>query len=201
MSDENPNQRHRNTDDASRRPRSKKDAHSKEGALTTAGEGMTTSGTAAAQMDENEGDDDEISDVNRFRVAMFQSDFRGGGRFIITSSVIEWTPDVPVNLGGSLTAFNTHIAAYLNTVARFPLFIAQEANVEARFDKSVGYFVDQDEFDETDGFLEPAVYQLENRFSFYGETDRIITAYAYRVEEEVEEGLFESGEEVDDFLF
>lgn len=170
----------------------------RKGALTTAAAGLAASGTVAAQVDE---DDDELVDDNQLRIAMFQSDFRGRGRFILTSDVIEWTPDVPANLGGTLTGFNTHIGTYLNTAERFLIFIAQKADLGGVFDEDAGYFVDEEEFDGDDGFLEPAVYELENRFSYYEGTDRIITAYAYPVEDDEGGDLFEDGEGVNDFLW
>ena len=183
------------TDGASRRNFLKKSA------LATAGAGLVASGTAAAQED----DENDFVDEERIRIAMFANDFRGGARFMITSGVIEWTPNVPQNLGGELTGYNTHMGTYLNTADRFTMFVSQEANLGANYDEDEGWFVD-DEEEESGGFNQPVLYELANEYSFYEGSDEIITGYAYPLEQDVtdqifaDEGLNTEGE-VNDFLF
>lgn len=196
----------------------------KTGALATAGAGIAT-GAATAQ--EEDGDlfedndeaveDDPVEGVDQVRIAMFQNDFVGGARFMITSGIIEWTPNVPVNLGGPFTGFNTHFATFLNTAGRFPVFVRQGENLGAEFDEDAGFFVDNEEGEgELDGgengggdgggFNQPALYELDNQFSLYEGTDQIVTAYAFPLEQNIEDQVFaaegiENQEDVNDFLF
>lgn len=185
-------------DDESRRSFMKKSA------LTTAATGLAASGTVAAQEDggNEEDDDDDIQNNQRIPVSLFQNDFRGGARFMLTSSVIEYSPNVPQNIGGTHTGYNTHMATYLNTAERFPIFVAQSVNLDASYNEDTGWFVD----DADQGSIQPAVYELQNEFSFYEETDQIVTAHAYTLEEDVEDNIFNaeglnSEEEINDFLF
>lgn len=172
----------------------------KTSALATAGTGLLATGTAAAQED----DDDDILNDQSFNVAMFQNDFRGGARFLITSGIIEYSPNIPQNLGGPLTGYNTHMASYLNTADRFTIFVNQEANLGASYDEEAGWFVDEEAAEE--GYNQPALYELDNEYSFYEGTDQIITANAYPLEQDVEDNVFSQEEfnseaDVNEFLF
>lgn len=179
----------------------------KKGALASgaAALGLSSTGTTVAHQEEND-DDDAVLEDEQFRVATFQNNFRGGARFIITSDVVEWVPNVPPNLGGPFTGYNTHFATYLNTAGRFPIFIADGAELDAQFDQEEGFFVDPDQSFGENEFVQPQVYALENKFSFYEDTDRIVTAYANPLEEDAENAIFaaeglNTEEEFNEFLF
>ncbi|WP_408960545.1 twin-arginine translocation signal domain-containing protein [Natrinema sp. 74] len=195
-------------DDESRRSFLKKSA------LTTAVTGLAASGTVAAQEDEGgvvEADDeDPFEGEDQIRVAAFQDAFQPNARFMIVSGTIEYAPNVPENLGGPLTGFNAHMAAYVNTGKRFTLFVQQGENLGASFNEDAGWFVDNDEGGDGGGdgggFNQPALYEFESEFSRYEGTDRIVTTYALPLEQDVEEQVFAAQgindeEDVNDFLF
>lgn len=158
------------------------------GALPTITAGLAASGTAAAQEDEEDDEGPLLTDRG-IRVALFDNDFRGGARFLITSGIIDYTPDVPQDVGGEFVPFNTHMATYLNTADRFTLFVSQDENLGANYAEGSGWFADGD--DDGDGFNEPALYELANEYGFYGQTDRLITAYAYPLEPDAEAAVYE----------
>lgn len=176
-------------------------------ALVTAATGVTASGTAAAQDNGgNAGDDDDaIVNDQRISVAMFRNDFRGGARFLITSDVVSYTPNIPPDLGGPFTGYNTYVATYLNSSVRINIFVSQEANLGANYDEDQGFFVDDDE-QEGDEFNEPALFELANDYSDYGDTDRVVNTFAYPLEQDAQNQVFnqegfDSEEDVNDFLF
>ncbi|WP_408960144.1 hypothetical protein [Natrinema sp. 74] len=155
--------------------------------------------------DGGEDDADAIVNNQRIPVAMFHDDYRGGSRFLITSGVVEYSPNVPENIGGPFTGFNTHVATYLNSSTRINIFVSQEADLGATYDEDEGWFVD-DEEQEGDGFNQPALYELANEYSNYADTDRLIITYAYPLEQDVEDQVFNqegfnTEEDVNDFLF
>ncbi|WP_435179361.1 hypothetical protein [Halorussus sp. AFM4] len=172
------------------------------GAVATVGAGLAAAGTAAGQ----DGDDENINvDDELFKVATFQTNFHPGAQFVIVSDVIEWTPNVPANLGTSLNGYNTHMVAYLNTGERVPMFIIEQAELTAEYDSQRGYYVDPDDTDD-DGFRQPQVYETQNEYSLYEETDNIVSLLASPLEEDAENHIFsgeglDSQEEFQEFLF
>lgn len=87
----------------------------KTGALATAGLTVAGTGTAAAQIDEEEGvgvDDDVFVNDEQWNYVMFQNDYRPESEFVITSPVIDWTPNVPANLGSPFQGYNTRMIRY-----------------------------------------------------------------------------------------
>lgn len=133
-------------------------------------------------------DDDPKDDVlqgKRFEAALFRNDFRGGARFFISSQTLDYTPPVPQRLGGPLTGYNTHMATYLNSAERFPVFVQQGASLAADFDQSVGYYVDSRETTD-DEITQPALYEFATRSSVYEGTDQIVQTYATPLEHDAE---------------
>ncbi|WP_408957910.1 hypothetical protein [Natrinema sp. 74] len=166
--------------------------------------GLTATGTATAQDGGDEGDADDVQNGTRFRVATFQNAFHNQAEFLLVSRPIDYSPDVPADVGGNLTGYDTYVAAYLNTGERFLLFVSQTANLGATYDEDEGWFVTGQT--EGDGFNAPALYQLSNQYNRYEGTDRLVTAYAFSVEVGAQnytfaqEGLNDE-EEINDLLF
>ncbi|MFC4449673.1 hypothetical protein [Halorussus aquaticus] len=175
------------------------------GTLAAVGASIVGSGRVAGQ-DEDDGDDENINvDDEVFKIGTFQNDFRPQAKFVIVSDVIDWTPDVPENLGTSLNEYNTHMVVYLNTGERVPMFIIEQAELTAEYASEQGYFVDPND-DATDGFYQPQVYETSNDYSLYEQTDRIVTLQASPLEEDAENHIFsgeglDSREEFQQFLF
>lgn len=171
------------------------------GALATLGAGAVTGG---AVTQEDADPEDDVLQNERFRVAAFRSAFRPGARFIITSDTVDYTPDVPTNIGGPFTGYNTHFAAYLNTAERFPVFVAEAANLDASFDPKAGYFVDERDVADEE-FAEPALYEFDSRVSPFEGSNRIVTTYAFPLEQDAEnlilDNNFSNREEINEFLF
>lgn len=135
---------------------------------------------------------------------MFQNDFRPESEFIITSPVIEWTPNVPVDLGSPFKGYNTRVIRYRGTGDNVLFFQSQEADIQ-QFDEGLGYVPDDDEEFAENKIVQPEIYSLWNEASFYEETNRLVTAFFSPVEEDAEDDFLNDedsgfGEE-DDFLF
>lgn len=177
----------------------------KKGSLATAGTGMVLSATGLGAAQEQEEDDDDVFvNEEESTCIMFQNDFRPESQFVITSPVLDWSPDVPQNLGSTFEEYNTRMIRYRNTGDNVLFFQSQDATVPD-FDQEVGYVVDNDEtFDENE-FTQPEVFSLWNEASFYEGTTRLVTAKFSPVEEDVENGIWEeegaTNNEEDDWIF
>ena len=178
----------------------------KKGAFATAGASLA-SGSAAAQAEGDDGlgagdDEDDVVD-EQFRGVVFQNNFRPDANFVITSPVLDWTPDVPADIGGPLTAFNTRMITYMNTGERVPLFVSQDAeNVD--YVDDYGYVPDNDQEFAEDEWVQPEVFEMDNQYSAFGQTNRLLTVQVNPLEEDVEDDVlsdFESQDEFNDFLF
>ena len=192
MSDESNSVIDRITDESSRRNFMKK------GALATAGVGLTASGTAAAQ---EEDDDDVFANDEQWTFIMFQNDFRPESEFIITSPVLDWTPDVPANLGSPFEGFNTRMIRYRGTGDNVLFFQSQGAQVP-NYNEEAGYVVDDDQTFGENEFTQPEVFSLWNDASYYEGTNRLVTGSFSPVEEDFENQIFgEEDFEEDDWLF
>lgn len=180
MTDENPESSNdRSSSGSSRR------GFMKKGAVATAGLAAVP-GMAAAQDDDN---DTFVNDA-RYRCVMFQNDFRPDADFIITSPVLDWTPDVPANLGNPFENYNTRMIRYRGTGENVLFFQAQDAQVP-NFNQEAGYVVDDDQSFGENEFTQPEVFSLWNEASFYEGTNRLVTGFFSPVEEDYENQIFE----------
>ena len=185
----------------------------KHGVLATA-IGVAASGTASAREEttedeEHPGQRDTVSQPERneqFTVIMFDDDFRRRARFVLTSTVVDWKPTIPVDLGDRLVEYDTYMGAYLNTGERFPIFVSEQASLDAEYNEEQGYFVSQDTSFEGGDFAHPKVYELTNEFDIYQQTDKVIRAAAQPLDDDAQEEVFDderidTREKFDEFLF
>lgn len=173
----------------------------KTGALTTAGLTVAGTGTAAAQIDEEEGvgvddDDDVFVNDEQWNCVMFQNDYRPESEFVITSPVIDWTPNVPANLGSPFQGYNTRMIRYRGTGDNVLFFQSQDAQIP-QFDEELGYVPDGDEEFAENETPQPQVFSLWQDATFHEETTRLVTANFSPVEEDFEDSVL--GEEGSDF--
>ncbi|WP_379695495.1 twin-arginine translocation signal domain-containing protein [Halopelagius fulvigenes] len=151
--------------------------------------GLGSSGSAVAQ--EDGGDDDDILlNDEKMDCIMYQNDFRPEAEFIITTPVVDWTPNAPANLGSPFEGYNTRMISYRNTGDKVLFFQAQDAQIP-NYSEEAGYVVDDDESFGENEFTQPEVYSLWNEASFYEGTNRLVKANFSPVEEDYENSLFE----------
>lgn len=143
----------------------------------TATTGVAATGTVTAHED---GEDD-----SRFRVAVFEEDFRNKAVFLIVSGPIDHPSDIAADVGDDRIGYDTYRAMYPDTDEQFLLFISHPANLQASYGEDAGVFVTDQEIDGA-SFNTPALYQLANPYSRYEGTDRLIMAYAFSISEDVQ---------------
>lgn len=159
----------------------------KKGAAASVGVGLAASGTATAQ-----DDDDDIDEEEAYKALLFEDQIRPGENFIITSSVIEWSPDVPDVQDSFYTDYNTRHIRYLNTSEMVPIFIAEDATLP-EYDPELGYVVD-DEGDTINNQQSPEVYELDVQSTPFGDNELVQEINFYPVGEDDEEDLIEDDE-------
>lgn len=172
----------------------------KKGAATTGIAALGLSGTAAAQQDgDGVFDEAEAQEQEQFTAAMFSTAFRPGGRFIITSPVIDWTPDVEQNIAGRFAAFNTRVIQYVDTNEQVLFFQAQDAEVP-QYDPELGYVPDDDEEFGEGEFVQPQVYTFGWDQEVFGGQNRsgLIAVSAAPLQEDEEEELFDDFNQEED---
>lgn len=174
----------------------------KKGALASGTAVLGLSGTAAADDDQEDDDDDVFVNEEQAKCILFQNDFRPGSEFIITSPVIEWTPNVPQNLGSPFEGYNTRIIRYRGSGDNVVFFQSQDAQVP-NFSQEAGFVVDDDEDFGENEFVQPEVFSLWNQASFFEGTTRLVTARFSPVEEDFENQIFDEEDfnPDDDFIF
>lgn len=94
--------------------------------------GLAGTGSAAAQESDQQNaqqdDDDLFVNEEQIDAAMYTGDFNPNGEFVITSDVIEWTPNVNENIQGVFDQFNTHMIKYQNSNRQAQLFSQRTPN-------------------------------------------------------------------------
>ena len=155
--------------------------------------GLSGVGTAAAQDEGAEDDSDDFinAEAESISAAMFSTAFRPGGRFIITSPVIDWTPDVQQNIAGQFEKFNTRVIQYVDTNEQVLFFQAQDAEVP-NYNEDAGYVVDNDEEWGIGDEVQPEVYAFGYDQEVFGGQNQqgLISVTARPLEEDEEEGIF-----------
>lgn len=172
-------------DDESRRSFLRKGAF----ASGTLALGSSAVGTVAAQEDD---DDAFVNDeAESISAAMFSTAFRPGGRFIITSPVVDWTPDVQQNIAGQFENFNTRVIQYVDTNEQVLFFQAQDAEVPP-YNEDAGFVVDNDQEFGIGDTVQPEIYTFGYDQEVFGGQNRqgLISVTARPLEEDAEEDVF-----------
>ena len=153
----------------------------KTGALTTAGLALTGVGSAAAQ-------DGDVVDGESDKALMFADEFNPNSRFVITSPVIRWNPNVQEVRDADWSEYNTRMIRYLNTGQRAQFFMAEDAEVP-EFDQEAGYVVDA-EGDTQQDTPQPEVFSMEQEWAPFG-ASRLVTVNFSPVGEDEEDDLLD----------
>lgn len=192
----------------------------KAGGTVAAGLAVTggTVGTVAAQ------DDGFFDEDEAMQGLMFREQFEEGGLFTIASPVIDYVPDVEEVRDEAFQQYNTRTIRYIEPTTRnVPLFPQNEAPIgpyEEEFgfvvdddfveDDDFGDFEDDDEEDEivlddepveAGGIeneelqqLRPTIFALEQNFTPFQPSERMVYVRFSPVPEDEEEGLYEEYE-------
>lgn len=161
----------------------------KKGVAATAATGLAASGigTAAAQAD----DADDIQNDQTMGGAMFNIGYRPGAAFIITSPVVEWTPDVDQNIAGPFRQYNTRIIQYTGTNEQVQFFMSEDASVP-QYNPDLGYVPDSEggTLPGTNATM-PQVYRLSFTHEVFGGGNRsgLIAVQFHPVEQNAQEQI------------
>ncbi len=158
----------------------------KSGALATAGAGLAgvTSGGATAQ------DDDGLADGQEWDKAIMPvGQFQPNSRFIITSPVLEWSPNVPEIRDNVWSEYNTRAIRYLNTNEQVLFWQAQDAEVP-NFNQEAGYVVDAEGDTAPDGNTpQPEVFRMRAQYSPFGDSGYVTVNFTPVGEDEQDDWL------------
>lgn len=155
--------------------------------------GLAGTGSAAAQQNESAQQDDDDLFVNEETIdaAMYIGDFNPNGEFIITSDVIEWTPNVNENIQGVFDQFNTHMIKYQNSNRQAQLFIAADAELPP-FNSQLGYVVDNDENYGSNEQPQPELYTVQQDAQFFDNANQsLINVTVSPLEENNEDDILD----------
>lgn len=181
----------------------------KMGALGASGLALSLAGTGSAaaqqsdQQNAQQDDDDIFVNEEQIDAAMYIGDFNPKRRFIITSDVIEWSPNVDENIQGVFDQFNTHMIQYQNSNRHAQLFVAGDAELPP-YDSQLGYVVDDDENYGSNEQPQPEVYTLQRDAQFFDNANqRLINVTASPLKENNEDDIIDEagGEANDNWLF
>lgn len=157
--------------------------------------GLAGTGSAAAQESDQQNaqqdDDDLFVNEEQIDAAMYTGDFNASGNFIITSDVIEWTPNVNENIQGVFDQFNTHMIKYQNSNRQAQLFIAADAELPP-FNSQLGYVVDDDENYGENEQPQPEVYTVRRDAQFFDNANQsLINVTVSPLEENNEDDILD----------
>jgi hypothetical protein len=94
---------------------------------------------------------------------------RPAARFIITSPVLEWNPNVQDISDNVWSEFNTRTIRYLGDTTQHLFWQAQDATVP-NYNQNLGYVVDGDGDTGPNDQLQPEVFSLDPQYSPFGDT-------------------------------
>lgn len=143
-------------------------------AVATAGAGLLGIGSAAAQQDEPGDDEDDgivEQDSGGQKGLLFQANFKPDAKFVITSDVIRYVPQVEEVTDNIWSDYDTRVIRYLNTGEHVLMFVAHEADV-GRFDEDLGYVVDEDHEGDPQ---RPQVYDMDRNYTLIGDASYMLT--------------------------
>ncbi|MFB6164394.1 MAG: hypothetical protein ABEJ31_04480 [Haloarculaceae archaeon] len=146
----------------------------KKGAMATAGAGLASSatGSAAAQDNGTDGGNDGGvlgGDQTWQKAIMPVSQFQPNSRFVITSPVVRWSPNVAAIRDDVWSDYNTRTIRYLNTNENVLFWQAHEAQVP-NYNKDAGYVVDAEGDTGPNNTPQPEVFRMHPEYSPLGDT-------------------------------
>ena len=136
-------------------------------------------GTAVAQ-DDGGGVLDE-----GWKGLIFTDNFHPQARFTFVSGVTEWTPNFGEVQDNWFSGYDTRMIRWLNTGEVVPLFVAQDANV-GEYDQELGFVTDVD-----DDPNQPQLFEMDQEWTPFGDSPRLITVNVSPVPEEEEDNILE----------
>ncbi|WP_136716316.1 hypothetical protein [Halorientalis salina] len=157
----------------------------KTGTLATAGLALGT-GTATAQ--EDDGDGGGLGEEYD-KALMFADQFNPNSKFVISSPVLQWNPNVQEVREAAWSEYNTRMIRYLNTGQRATFFQAEAAEVP-EFDQEAGYVVDAEGDTSEQGTPQPEVFDMHQEWAPFG-ASRLVTVNFTPVGEDEEDALLE----------
>lgn len=168
----------------------------KNGVLATAGAGLAgaSTGSGAAQIDD---DDEVLEDQEWDKAIMAVTQFQPRSRFIITSPVLQWNPDVEEIRDNVWSEYNTRAIRYLNTNEQVLFWQAHEAEVP-NYNEEAGYVVDAEGDTFEDGTPQPEIFRMRGDASIFGDSGYVTVQFTPVGEDEEDELL---DDEDDDIFF
>lgn len=166
----------------------------KSGALATAGAGLAgaTSGSGVAQEGDGEGDG-VVGDQNWRKGIMAVTQFQPTARFIITSPVIEWSPNVEEIQDNLWSEYNTRVVRYLNSNEQVLFWQAQDAQVP-EFNQQAGYVVDAEGDTFQEGRPQPEIFRMRAESSPLGASGYVTVNFAPVGEDEENQFFDDEGD-------
>ncbi|WP_227355214.1 twin-arginine translocation signal domain-containing protein [Haladaptatus salinisoli] len=153
----------------------------KTGALASVGTALALgSGAASAETGTN-----AAALQEQAKGLIFQNSFRPGARFVFTSGVVEWVPNVPEVQDNVWTNYQTRMIRYLNTNEQVPFFVARDANI-GQFNENLGFVTDQQDAQQ------PNVYEMDREFTVFGDSGFLVTANFSTIPENEETSVLEN---------
>ena len=148
----------------------------KKSAVASVGVGALASGGVGAQ-------DADIGEG--WKALIFTDSFHPNARFTFVSGVVKWTPNFGEVQDNWFSNYDTYNIRWLNTDNVVPLFVAQDANI-GEYDPDLGFIPDAD-----DDPNQPQLYEMDQEWTPFGDSPRLITVNASPVPEEDEDSILE----------
>ncbi|MFC7138402.1 hypothetical protein ACFQMA_00945 [Halosimplex aquaticum] len=173
----------------------------KKGVLASGALALGASGSALAQEETDDGEDDSgttptdegtttaedggaSGDLDdEWQALTFIDNYHSKAWFTFVSGVIEWAPNYGDVQSSYFSEYNTYQIRWLNTDEVVPLFVAEDANI-GEYDEDLGFIPDADD-DEN----QPQLFEMNREWRPFGDSDRLITVSASPVVEEVEDDV------------
>ena len=162
----------------------------KSGALATAGASLATGGVAAQEGDgAGDGAGDGVGDgQNWMKGILPAAQFRPSARFIITSPVIEWTPNIAEIQDNVWSEYNTRAIRYLNSNEQVLFWQAQDAQVP-EFNQQAGYVVDSAGDVGPNNTPQPEIYRMNTEYAPFGTSGYVTVQFSPVREDEEDDWL------------
>lgn len=157
-----------------------------EGEDQTNGEDETEEG-GAGEDGADEGDDDALTE-EWDKAIMQTGTFRPAGRFIITSPVISWNPNVADIRDNLWSEYNTRSIRYLGDPTQYSFWQAHDAEVPD-FNQERGYVVDAEGATGPDDTVQPEVFRMHTEYSPLGDAGYVTVNFTPVSEDEQEDWL------------
>lgn len=167
----------------------------KKGALSIGALAVGASGPVAAQ---NQGDDDDVFDDQEYdKGLMYVGQARPGARFVISSPVLDWNPDIEEIQDNVWSEYNTRVIRYLNTDEQVLFWQAHEAEVPD-FSPEAGYVVDAEGATGPNQTPQPEVFRMHTEWSPFGDAAFVTVNFTPVGEDEQQDLLDDDDWWIDD---